>query len=82
MSPEDRKRAEAAREALAGVERDATGAFGSAMKRASDHFSARDVEREGLARDWAEVWGRRIGRALAAVFFVVLLLNLFTGWFF
>ena len=52
------------------------------MSKAGDHFAARDARAEGVSNDWAEVWGRRIGRALGAVFFIVLVVNLFTGWFF
>jgi len=39
--------------------------FSSAVKRAAerarDHFTAADAE----GKDWTEVWGRRIGRALS-----------------
>lgn len=82
MTPEDARRAEQSREALSRLEQESTPLLGSAMRRAADHFVARDADRDGVANDWAEVWGRRIGRALGAVFFVVLLVNLFTGWFF
>ncbi len=32
--------------------------------------------------DPAEKWGRIIGRSLGFVFLIVLIVNLFTGWFF
>ena len=82
MKPDDRQRAEDARRALERVEQDSTPLLDSAMRRAADHFSAREVDKEGLGDDRIEVWGRRIGRAAAAVFFVVLVVNLFTRWFF
>lgn len=56
-----------AREALARV-RDAETAGQSAFARAAGHFAAKDAE----GRDWAEIWGRRIGRGLAAVFAILL----------
>ena len=52
------------------------------MSKAGDHFAGRDAQTEGVGGDWAEVWGRRIGRGLGAVFFLLLVVNLFTGWFF
>ena len=82
MTPEDRQRAAEARRALERVEQDSTPVLGSAMRRAADHFSAKDADKEGVGDDRIEVWGRRIGRALAVVFFVVLVVNLFTRWFF
>lgn len=43
----------------------------------SDHFSARDAEREagGAPVDPAELWGRRVGRVLGAIAFLGLV-----GW--
>jgi hypothetical protein len=82
MTPEDARRAEQSREALSRLEQDSTPLLGSAMRRAADHFAARDADRDGAGDDRIEVWGHRIGRALGAVFFVVLIVNLFTGWFF
>lgn len=71
-----------ARRILSQVEAETTSVFGSAMSRAGDHFAGRDAQAEGLGGDWAEVWGRRIGRGLGALFFLLLVVNLFTGWFF
>lgn len=82
MTADDRQRAEQARRALERVEQDSTPLLGSAMRRAADHFSAQDAKGEGLGEDRIEVWGRRIGRGLGAVFFLVLIVNLFTRWFF
>lgn len=36
----------------------------------------------GESGDPAEMWGRRVGRALGYGLLVVLIVNLFTGWFF
>jgi hypothetical protein len=33
-------------------------------------------------RDWADIWGKRVGQGLGAVFLLVLIVNLLTGWFF
>jgi hypothetical protein len=52
------------------------------MTKAGDHFAGRDAAREGLGDDRIEIWGRRIGRGLGAVFFILLVVNLFTRWFF
>lgn len=43
-----------------------------ATSRARDHLTARDAENA----DWTELWGRRIGRACAVIFAIVLI-----GWF-
>ena len=75
MSEDERERR--AKAALEGVERDAETLGGSGVARAGRrlgrHFSGGDapVEADGAA-DWAEVWGRRIGRALSLVGVVVL----------
>ncbi len=78
----DRQRQQESQEILRGVERDSgsflTGSMSRAQDRLAAHFSARDAEGE----DGAEKWGRRIGRALGLVAFAVLVLNLFTRWFF
>lgn len=82
MDERAKQREEEARAALARVRQDSVGAFGSAMAKASDHFAGRDAEREGLADDRIEIWGRRIGRALGGLFLLFLVINLFTRWFF
>ena len=67
---EDRRRA-----ALRDLERTAeqaevigTSALRRAAENARDHFGAAEADRD----DWAELWGRRIGRALSLVGLVVL----------
>ena len=75
MSDEERERD--AKAALERVSRDGETLGGSGIARAGQrlgrHFSGADapVEADGAA-DWAEVWGRRIGRALSLVGVVVL----------
>jgi hypothetical protein len=75
MSDEQRERD--AKAALERVRRDGETLGGSGIARAGQrlgkHFSGADapVEADGAA-DWAEVWGRRIGRALSLVGVVVL----------
>jgi hypothetical protein len=79
----DRREAESKSKAILDrVEAENASVLDSAMRKAADHFSARDAEREGLEKDQIEVWGRRVGRAFGAVFFVVLIVNFFTRWFF
>jgi hypothetical protein len=76
------------RAALERVRRDSETVGGSsiarAARRAGDHFSGRDAvgEGEGGTTDSVEVWGRRIGRALSAVLFVLLVawLGIQLGW--
>jgi tetrahydromethanopterin S-methyltransferase subunit G len=41
-------------------------------ERVKDHMSAQDADEN----EWAELWGKRIGRALGAVFVVVLIIYL------
>jgi hypothetical protein len=65
----------AALERLEQLRHDGDGLFGSALaragRRAADHFAARDAMTDGIA-DPAEVWGRRIGRALSLAAFIAL----------
>jgi hypothetical protein len=74
------------REALKTLEdlrHDGDGALGSALaragRRAADHFAARDAMTEGAA-DPAELWGRRIGRALSVIAFVALCIYLYVTY--
>ncbi len=75
-SPDDRARE--AKAALDRAERESTGFADSALAKMGDHFAAREAD----PQDGAELWGRRIGRILGAVFLILLLINLFTGWIF
>jgi hypothetical protein len=67
----DEERARESREALERVARDSETVGSSALarsgRRIADHFAGRDAvgEAEGGATDPAELWGRRIGRALS-----------------
>jgi hypothetical protein len=81
---DDAKIVEEARATLARLRRERPGLLGSALARAGDHFAGRDEDagKGDASRDAVEVWGRRVGRALGALFLVVLLINLFTRWFF
>jgi hypothetical protein len=74
------------REALGRLEdlrHDGDGVLGSALakagRRAADHFAARDAAAEGVT-DPAEVWGRRIGRALSLAAFVALCIYLWATY--
>jgi hypothetical protein len=51
-------------------------ALARAGRRAADHFSGRDAMTKGTA-DPAELWGRRIGRALSLCVFVALCIYLY-----
>lgn len=66
--PRETARAAEAREALARVKRDEEGFLGSSMARAAEHFSGGDAP----PGEPAELWGRRVGRALSLVGVVVL----------
>lgn len=66
--PRDAERAAEAKAALERVKRDQEGVLHSSMARAADHFSGKDAP-EG---DRIELWGRRIGRSLSLVAFVLL----------
>jgi hypothetical protein len=74
---EDR-REEQAREALERVARDSETIGASSLarttRRLTDHFVGRDAvgTAEGGRTDPVELWGRRIGRALAVLAFVLL----------
>ncbi len=74
------------REALASLEQlrhEGDSVLGSALARAghraADHFAARDATAEGTT-DPAEVWGRRIGRALSLAAFVALCVYLYVTY--
>jgi hypothetical protein len=61
-SEADRKRQEEAERILARAHQDSAPLLDSAMKRSADFFAAR-----GESDDPAEIWGKRVGRALAIV---------------
>lgn len=76
QTPQDRE--QESREALERVTRDTETLGTSSLSRMSnrlrDHFSANDAigDAEGGGTDPIEVWGRRIGRALSVIGFIVL----------
>jgi hypothetical protein len=78
MAGKDEREREA-REALERVARDSENLGGSSLARVTgrlrDHFTGADAVGQGESgsTDPAEVWGRRIGRAISVVLFIVLL---------
>lgn len=73
MNREDEDRNTESRRILDRVAREseAGGSLASrAVRRARDHLAAEDADKD----DWAEYWGTRIGRGLALVFLLGLLL--------
>ena len=66
--PRDAARAAEAQDALDRVKRDSESFLGSSMARAADHFAGKDAPPD----DKIEILGRRIGRALSLLLFVVL----------
>jgi hypothetical protein len=66
--PREAARAAEAREALDRVKRDNESFLGSSMARAADHFAGKDAPQDNAA----ELWGRRVGRALSLIGVVVL----------
>lgn len=81
MTHED-DRAKDAKETLERVARDSETFLSSSVARAADrardHFAARDAigRGEGGGTDRIELWGRRIGRALAVLLALYLLVSL------
>lgn len=71
MSKDDKNKDTESRRILERIRRETEPGhgFGTPTGRARDHFAARDADRE----DWVELWGTRIGRALALVFALVLI---------
>ena len=78
MSGNDEQERET-RAALKRVARDSESLGASSLARVTgrlrDHFTGADAvgQGEGGSTDPAEVWGRRIGRAISVVLFIVLL---------
>ncbi len=66
--PREAARAAEAKAALDRVKRDNESFLGSSMARAADHFSGKDAPQDNAA----ELWGRRVGRALSLLGVVVL----------
>jgi hypothetical protein len=72
--PEDKRQAESRRiiERISQESDMAGGSFvGNAAQRVRDHVSAADTDPE----DWAEYWGKRIGRSLGMIITICIL-----GW--
>lgn len=61
-----------ARRILRDLSRDRGGVLDSALARAGEEPPV----------DSVEIWAKRIGRALGAIFLALLAVNLATGWFF
>jgi hypothetical protein len=62
---------------LARIARETIGFADSALAHTSSRAGGEEPPQDAIER-----WGRRIGRLLGALFFVILILNLFTHWFF
>ncbi len=60
------------------VSREGETLLSSSLKKAASHYAGQD----GAPEDRIEIWGKRVGRALGTVFVIILVLNLFTHWFF
>lgn len=58
-----------------------TSALRRAAEHTKDHFAARDAQGPDGTDDWAELWGRRIGRGLSLVGVVVLIIYLWVTYF-
>ena len=82
MKPEDEARLAEAKQAIERAHRDSETLGGSTMARAAgekaqgwaDHFLAKDANGlgNGGETDFAELWGRRIGRSLSLIGVIVL----------
>lgn len=75
-SRQDRERQDEARHALERVERESETVFGSLLQRSADFFSAK-----GESTDPAEIWGKRVGRALAVIGGIGCLIYLYNTYF-
>ncbi len=74
MTDEERRREAESKRLLERVRRDSqTSFFSHTASSARDHMTAKDADQN----DWPELWGKRVGRALAAVAAIVLI-----GWLF
>jgi hypothetical protein len=71
-SPADRERREEAERILQRARLDSELVGGSMMARLARHFSGADAP----AGDTIELWGRRIGRILAVIFAIYLVISL------
>lgn len=70
-----------AEQILRRAEQESHGVFTGAMQRLMQ-ISGLTRGETAPAEDRIEVWARRIGRSLGAIAAILLVLNLFTGWFF
>jgi hypothetical protein len=68
MKQDEGEREREARAALRRVEADSGSIFSSAVARATNHLAAREAD----PGDAVEVWGRRVGRVLSVIGFIVL----------
>ena len=81
MNDEERDARRQAQEILRRIDADQQsvllGKARDAREGLASHFAARDA-----AEDRTTLWAARIGRALGAIAFLLLVINLFTGWIF
>ncbi len=85
MNSEDQDRQDKTREILRRLEADntsfVTGSLNTVQQKLASHLKADDTQVDDKKDDIVK-WATRIGRAAGLIFFAVLVLNLFTGWFF
>ncbi|MFN0265012.1 hypothetical protein ACKTEK_14165 [Tepidamorphus sp. 3E244] len=74
--PRDEKRRQEALRDLERVNESAEVIGTSAFRRAAKHFSAEDATKD----DWAELWGKRIGRGLSLLIVLFLIYHLVTTY--
>lgn len=54
----------------------------SSVKRVAERVKGHLTAQDANQNEWAELWGKRIGRALGAIFVVVLIIHLLTTYIF
>lgn len=54
----------------------------SSVKRVAERVKGHLTAQDANQNEWAELWGKRIGRALGAIFVVVLIIHLLRTYIF
>ena len=80
MEP-DKRETEQADKIIRRAEQDSHSIFTGALHRLGK-MTGLSAGEDVSGTDPAEKWGRIVGRSLGFVFLIVLVVNLFTGWFF
>ncbi len=74
--PSADKKQQEAKKILERVQQESETVGASSMRRTAEHITSHIKADDADENEWAELWGKRIGRTLSVIFFIVLVIYL------